>query len=463
MPWFRKNMTRMFNPASVAVVGASDNSGKLGYHVMKSLVRGGYGGRILPVNPTSREIFGIGAHPSISDVAGAIDLAVVVVPAGRVAGVLRECAEKRVGGVVLITAGFKEIDDPAGLERHNEIAGIADRAGMPVIGPNTFGMINFHAGVNASFTPEFSQLPKGNIALVSQSGGMAHLLGFLAMRTGVSFSSIVGLGNRLNVDFTEMIAYLMDDPDTRVIMLYMEGIDDPRKFMAAIRECNGRKPVVAYKTGSSEKGDQAAKSHTGSLAGRHDIYRGAFRQAGIFPVDSAEALLDSAKALAGCPLPERSGVAVLSGQAGPGMAACDAGDMGGLHVVGFAAKTQEKIDRLLPPVALRTNPVDMGPAWYDTAATLGIIEAAMSDRHVGGVLLLIMFASANVNMLRGLRDFLVAYGQKKPVVGCIAAPPGIWDKEIRGLEDAGALVNFPTPERAARAMGALWQSRRESG
>ncbi|OPX38554.1 MAG: hypothetical protein B1H13_11200, partial [Desulfobacteraceae bacterium 4484_190.3] len=165
---------------------------------------------------------------------GPVDLAIVVVPAKPVPGVFRECAEKGVKGIVLITAGFREIEDPAGAVLHEEVAAIADSAEIPVVGPNTFGMINFHRGLNASFTPEFSLLKKGAVALtpefsllkkgavalVSQSGGMSHLMGFLAMRMDMRFSKIVGLGNRLNVDFTEMLEYLDEDPDTRVIALY---------------------------------------------------------------------------------------------------------------------------------------------------------------------------------------------------------------------------------------------------
>jgi acyl-CoA synthetase (NDP forming) len=231
-----RQMTRMkalFNPASVAIIGASDKPDKLGFHVMKSLTQGGYQGRIFPVNPGAQEIMGLTAVPSVSACDGEADLAVVVVPASRVAAVFRECAAAGVKGIVLITAGFKEIDDPGGAELHEEIAAIANEAGIPVIGPNTFGMINLSADLNASFTPEFSRLKKGSIVLVSQSGGISHLLAFMAMRMDAGFRMIVGLGNRLNVDFAQMIAFLSDDPDTKVIVLYIEGIDEAGALMQA--------------------------------------------------------------------------------------------------------------------------------------------------------------------------------------------------------------------------------------
>ena len=450
-------MKSLFNPESVAVIGASDNPSKLGYHVMKSLVNGGFKGTLIPVNPKADEIFGFKAWESISASSTPVDLAIVVVPANRVVTVFRECAAHSVKGIVLITAGFKEIDDPAGAVLHEEIARIVNEAVIPVIGPNTFGMMNLCANLNASFTPEFSLLKPGNVALVSQSGGISHLLGFLAMRDGVGFSKIVGLGNRLNVDFAEMVDYLMEDPDTRAIALYIEGIDTPGNLLAAAKRHAGKKPIVAFKSGSGEVGDAAALSHTGSLAGRHEIYTHAFKQAGILAVDSTQALLDTAKALAACPPPSGPGVAVLSGQAGPSMAACDVCEQRGLEIARFSTITQTRINELLPPLALRTNPVDMGPSWYDSDAIKGIVQAVMEDENVHGILFLMMFASANVDALAGIGGLLKRWAQKKPVVSCILSPPGIWDDQIEKLESAGALANFATPERAAVVMADLWE------
>ena len=231
-----RNLNFLFNPETVAVIGASENPGKLGYHVMKSLTQGGFKGHIVPVNPGSKEIMGVPASPSISAFQGQIDLAVIVVPAKLVPQIFEECDQKGVKAIVLITAGFREIDDPAGGEQQSMLAEMACRAGIPVIGPNTFGIVNLHSDLNASFTPEFSQLEKGGITLVSQSGGISHLLGFTAMRENVTISKIVGLGNRLNVDFAEILPYLMDDPDTKVIVLYLEGIDEPKRLMEAAEQ-----------------------------------------------------------------------------------------------------------------------------------------------------------------------------------------------------------------------------------
>lgn len=451
------NLDALFNPSTVAVIGASENPAKLGFHVMKSLKGGGFEGRIVPVNPGAAEIFGMPAVPSISKFEGKIDLAVIVLPAAAVPGVMEECGRKEVRAIVLITAGFKEIDDPVGSSLQQALAEKANALRISVIGPNTFGMVNRHRGLNASFTPEFSMLETGPVALVSQSGGISHLLAFMAMRQGVRIGKVIGLGNRLNIDFAEMTHYLREDPDTGVVLLYLEGLDDPRALMEAASAYRGKKPIIAYKTGLGEKGDQASRSHTGTLAGSRPIYEGALKQAGVFFADSTETLLDLGKAMAACPLPRGPRVAILSGQAGPAMAACDVCQSEGLQVATFESATQETIHGLLPPLALRSNPVDMGPAWYDSEAIRGIVKAVMADGNVDGILILMMFASANREAINGLSDLLSEWNQRKPVVGCLVSPPGIWDETISMMEKEGALVNLPTPERAANVMAALWK------
>jgi acyl-CoA synthetase (NDP forming) len=456
-PFSRDQLQGLFDPVSVAVIGASENPGKLGFHVMKSLTSGGFQGPIIPVNPGAKEILGVPACASLLDYPGPVDVAVVVLPARQVPATFEDCFRKAVRGIVLITAGFKEIEDPAGGKLQSLITDMANQARVPVIGPNTFGMINLHTNLNASFTPEFSRLERGSISLVSQSGGISHLMAFMAMRQRVRMSKVVGLGNRLNVDFPEMVDYLMGDPDTRVIALYLEGLDEPRHLMEKTKAYRGKKPVIALKTGSADAGDRASVAHTGSMAGRHELYEGALRQSGIWFTESTESLLDLAHTLATCPFPQGPRVAILSGQAGPAMAACDVCEAEGLQVAPFSSKTQGIINDLLPPLALRTNPVDMGPAWYNSSAIQGIVRAALDDPGVDALLLLMMFASANREALPDLSDFLVAWGQRKPVVACLVSPPGIWDEPILSLENTGALVNLPTPERAAKGLAHLWQ------
>ena len=446
----------IFNPGSVAVIGASDNPGKLGSHVMRSLTEGQYPGRIYPVNPGKDEILGIKTYPSLSRTPDTVDLSIIVLPAEQVPRIIKECREKNVKGIVLITAGFKEIEDRRGETLQEEITELASRSGIRIIGPNTFGIVNLHLPLNASFTPEFSWMEKGGISFVSQSGGMSHLMAFLSLQDKVGFSKIVGLGNRCDVDFAEMVEYLLRDDQTKAIALYMEGIDFPKKLMEVAKRGNREKPILAYKVGRSSTSDKASQFHTGSLAGRHEIYEGAFRQAGILTVGSSEELLDAAKALAMCPLPGGAKVAVLSGQAGPGMAACDVCEMEGLTIPPFSVETQKRVDELLPPLAIRTNPVDMGPAWYDSEAIKGIVQAVLEDKRIDAVILCLMFASANRSAVGVLGDLLSERRTHKPILCCFSSPPGIWNDEIKRLEGSG-IPNYPTPERAAKTLVNLFR------
>jgi acyl-CoA synthetase (NDP forming) len=449
-------MEAIFNPRSVAIIGASDNPSKLGFHVMKSLTQGRYPGRIYPVNPGRDEILGIKTYPSLAQVPDTVDLSIIVLPADQVPKIIKECEEKSVKGIVLITAGFKEIEDKRGERLQKEITELADQFGIRVIGPNTFGIVNLHLPINASFTPEFSLMEKGGISFVSQSGGMSHLMAFLSLQNKVGFSKIIGLGNRCNVDFAEMVEYLIQDSQTKVIAMYMEGIDHPKRLMEVAKRGNREKPILAYKVGRSSTSDKASQFHTGSLAGKHEIYEGAFKQARILTVGSSEELLDAAKALTMCPLPEGNKVAVLSGQAGPGMAACDVCEMEGLLIPPFSTKTQKRVEELLPPLAIRTNPVDMGPAWYDSGAIKGIVQTVLGDKNIDALILCIMFASANRAAVGILTDLLLERKTNKPILCCFSSPAGIWDDEIKQLEGSG-IPNYPTPERAAKTLVNLFR------
>jgi acyl-CoA synthetase (NDP forming) len=287
-------------------------------------------------------------------------------------------------------------------------------------------------------------------------------MAFMAMKLKIPISKVIGLGNRLNIDFAETVAYLMEDPDTRVIVLYLEGLDDPRKLMKISTENLGTKPLIAYKSGSAKTADKISLSHTGSIAGKNEIYKGALRQAGILALDTMEALLDLARALCISPLPKGKRVGILSAQAGPGMVACDVCEREGLKMARFSDQTHHVIRDILPPIVHRSNPVDMGPVFSDPASSAAIIGAVLKDENVDGIVLITLFASANRDVLEGIWDLLLKWKQQKPVIASLISPPGIWDEQIDFLEKAEALVNFPTPERAARVMAHLWQYKRLS-
>lgn len=444
----------LFHPTSVALVGASADPAKFGYHCLQSLLKGDFKGSIYPVNPSLKEVCGLKAYPSVKDIPDKVDLAIIIVATALVPQVLTECGEKGIKGVVLITAGFKEREESKGEEAQREIAAIANRYGIKVIGPNTHGMANLHANLDASFTPEFSLVKKGGVSLLSQSGGFCHLIAWLAIPENLPFSKIVGLGNRCNVDFADLLDYLEQDPDTKVVTLYIEGTDDARRLVQKARQVSRKKPMLALKSGVSSAKDQASQFHTGSLAGSYEINRAALRQAGIVMVDSSQEFVDAAKALLLCPLPRGKGVAIITGQAGPGILATDCCEPNGLTLARFSPRTQSRLCELLPPLSIRTNPVDMGPAWFDWKTCIKVVEAVLEDENVDALVLCAVYASLNEVLLRELCPLLKGLHQGKPVIVCFPSPPTAWEAERRGIESYGVPV-YSTPERAVKALSAL--------
>ncbi|HOV89809.1 MAG TPA: CoA-binding protein [Syntrophorhabdaceae bacterium] len=455
-----KRLKNLFSPKSVAVIGASQSLDKLGFHVMKSLVKGGYRGSIYPVNPRSENLWGIKAYPDIKSIPYEIDLGIIVVPAAMVPSVLQECGERMVKGIVLITAGYKEIEEEKGMFMENEIKDIASKYEMPIIGPNTFGFVNLTDGVNASFTYEFSLIKKGGVTLISQSGGFCHLCGFLAIEERLGMAKLMSLGNRVNIDFPEAMEYFLEEDEaTKVIALYIEGIDEPRRLFDTVKQKGLKKPIIAFKAGKSEKGDSASRFHTGSLAGNYNIWKGALRQSSILEVTQAEELMDIAKVIDVCAPAKGPNIAVLSSQAGPGIIACDALEKNGLRLSRFSQKTQDRINELLPPVAIRTNPVDMGPAWYSPETILNILLTVLDDDGTDGIIFIAMFASANLELIGKMASLLQEIEPfNKPVICCFTAPPGVWDKDIEKMDGKNRIAIIHTPERAARAMANLWKT-----
>ena len=411
-------------------------------------------GKIYPIHPGLPEIDGFKAYPSIKSIPGEVDLAIIVVRATLVPPILNDCAEKGVKGVVLITAGFKEIEDKAGAELQEKVTTIANRANIKVIGPNTFGFVNLHADLNASFTPEFSLTLKGGISLVSQSGGFCHLIAPLAMEEHVGMSKIIGIGNRCNIEFADILEYMADDPDTTVIMIYVEGTDNTRQLFEVASSVTRKKPIVAFKAGRFSDRDKAAYSHTGSIAGKHEIYATAFRRAGVIMADSSTELIDVAKALTLCPLPGGNRVAVLSSQGGPGIIMSDICEQNGLVLADFSLETTKRVHQLLLPLAIRSNPIDMGPAWYDTETIKKVIEVVLADKNIDGVLLYSAYASANRSLLNEITSLLKSDKHGKPIISCFPAPTGVWVEEKREFVRSGVVI-YPTPERAAKVMGGL--------
>jgi len=440
----------LFHPRSVAVIGASANPLKMGYQCVLSLRGSFFPGPVYPVHPQEKEILGLKVFAEVDQIPGPVDLAILVVPAAEIFHALKACQKKGVRGIIMITAGFRETDDPKGEQLEKELSAFANGHGMKIIGPNTFGMTNVHAKLNASFTPLFSRLKPGPISVISQSGGVSHLIAYQALDERVGLGKVIGLGNRCNVDFANLLPYLTGDEETGCIILFVEGQDDPRVLLSEIRKTVPHKPVVAMKAGQSAASARAARSHTGSLAGRYEIFEAALRQAGAIVSQDPGELLDIAKILTILEPAKGKNVAVMSFQAGPGILLTDAVARNGLSMAVLSKKTQERINRILPPLTIRTNPVDMAFARNEQAFE-DTVRCLLDDRNVNA---LIVFLLHHPFMTpKRIAGPLLRQKQKstKPILLCANSPRGFIEDEVADLESRGIPV-YPLPERAVRAL-----------
>jgi acetyl coenzyme A synthetase (ADP forming)-like protein len=354
----RGSLRKLFEPRSVAVVGASRRGGSVGAEVFHNLAAGGFTGRVVPVNPHAATIDGVTAYPSVRHVPGEIDLVVVAVPAPAVAGVIDDCIAKGVGSIVVISAGFAETGAD-GRAQENAIRDRVRKAGIRMVGPNCMGVLNTDPSVhlNASFSPVFP--PAGSIAFSSQSGALGLAILEQAGQLNLGLSAFASVGNKADVSANDLLEYWETDPRTDVILLYLESFGNPRRFRDIARRVSRSKPIVAVKAGRSGSGARAACSHTGALAASDTIVDALFRESGVIRTETLEELFDVAALLAHQPLPAGKRVGILTNAGGPGILAADACEGFGLAVPPLAAPTVAALREFLPDSASVGNPVDM--------------------------------------------------------------------------------------------------------
>ena len=379
-------MRRFFCPRSVVVVGANRERGKIGAEVLHNLVAGGFTGALAAVHPTAPAIDGVPAYPTVRDVPGDVDLAVICVPAARVLAVVDDCLAKKVKALVVITAGFRETG-PAGAAHEAALVAKVRDAGVRMVGPNCMGLINMDPAVrlNATFAP--AAPPAGRVAMSTQSGALGLAILDYARQLHIGFSTFVSVGNKADVSSNDLLQYWADDPNTDVILLYLESFGNPRKFSRLARQIARRKPIVAVKAGRSRAGARAASSHTGALASRDVIVDALFRQAGVIRTATLEELFDVASLLAHQPVPQGRRVAILTNAGGPGILAADACEANGLPLPPLSASSIAQLRAFLPDAASVGNPVDMlasaTAAHYERA--LGIV---LEDDQIDSVLVI---------------------------------------------------------------------------
>lgn len=445
------DLTYFFKPRSVAVLGASIVEGTVGRAIMVNLVRE-FKGLIYPVNPKYDEVLGLKTYKSCRDLPEAPDLIVVAVPAKIVPQVLDECGGRGTKAAVVISAGFKEVGEE-GEKLERMLVTVARERRVRVIGPNCLGVYDAHSRLNTIFNPPDRQKmpPPGNVAFLSQSGALgAAILDWLA-EYNIGMSKFVSYGNAADVKEWELLEYLVEDPETKVIMMYIEGVEDGRNLLKAVRKATvAGKPVVVLKAGKSEKGIRAVSSHTGSLAGLYKVYEAGLTQNGALVVNELDEFILATKALSWLPAPHGDRVAIVTNGGGAGVLTTDAVELLGLRLAELSEETKRYLRGKLPPAASLNNPVDIlgdaPPERYEVAT-----EAVMKDENVDLVIVIGIMQSPAfkpLEVLESMKKLLKEY--KKPTV--FVAPGGEYTvNNLKKIESEAKIPTFKSPEEAAKA------------
>jgi len=448
------SLSTFFRPKGVALVGASRDPAKLGYAVLRNLMQHGYTGPVYPVNPKADEILGARCYPSILEVPDPVELVVIIAPAAATPPILQQCGQRGIKAAIIISGGFSEAG-PAGAELEHQLIDIAQRHHIRMIGPNCIGVIDTHTPLDTSFGPGMPE--PGVITFVSQSGAVCGGVIDWALGAGIGLSRIVTVGNQADLNETDVLEGLAEDDETRVIAMYLEGVDGGRRFVDVARSISMRKPILAIKAGYTEAGRKAAASHTGALAGADSAYKAAFHQAGIIRVPHIEGLFDAAISLANQPLPRGERMVVLTNSGGPGVLASDALMANGLRLATLTDETRFCLRQFLQPHANVANPVDMlgGADENDYARALDVL---LKDPAVDGVLV-INVPQVLVPALRIVRSIsevvhrFQVESMRKPVMTCLIGDVSL-DDAIEFMRQA-QLPLFPFPERAVSALAAM--------
>ena len=441
----------IFKPQSVAVVGASTKPNTVGNDLLRNLVRDKFIGKIYPVNPKAEELHGLKVYPTLGDIPGNVDLAILVLPAQAILGIIGEAKAKGVKGLVCISAGFKE-SGPEGAEREKELTRLVREAGIPLIGPNCLGVINPAVNLNASFAAKIAL--KGSLGFISQSGAFCTSVLDYAEARNIGFSKFVSFGNKADVKASDLLEYMANDPETRAIAMYIEDIADAQRFIevAAQTFWEKGKPILCIKSGRSAEGAKAVSSHTGSLAGSDAEYEAIFKQAGVQRVDTVAELFDLAALYTTQPLPKGNRLAIITNAGGPGIMATDAAIAAGLKLATLEQSTK---DKLLPPVlpaaAALSNPVDViGDAHHERYQAA--VEAVMSDPNVDmGVVVLTPQSMTDTGKIgEVLPPIIKKIG--KPVVGAFMGVKEVAEG-VENLVQKG-VPNYAFPEDAVQSLAA---------
>ncbi len=437
-----KQLDEIFNPKSIAVIGASNDKNTVGYGVFKNLKN--FKGKIFAINNKRKRVQNKKAHPSILDIKEEIDLAIIATPAPTVLKLVEECGKKGVKAVVIMSAGFLE-SGKKGETMTKQILTLSRKHNMRVMGPNCMGFLR-PGKINASFARKMPA--KGNIAFISQSGALGSSILDWALKYEMGFSFFISLGSMMDISFSDLIDYLGSDPDTDSIVIYMESLNDARKFMSAARSFSRSKPIIVLKSGKSEEGAKAALSHTGSLAGNDEVFDAAFKRAGIVRVNEIDDLFDCAKALSKHKRPKGNRLCIITNAGGPGVISTDMLIHRGGEVATLSENTIKELDKTLNPAWSKRNPVDLlGDA--NASDYKKALEECLKDKGVDGILILLTPQTMTDSTAIAKAITKVKNQEEKPILASFMGGNDVTKgKEI--LEKSGIPV-FPYPERGVKS------------
>lgn len=450
------NLECIFNPKNIAVIGASDKEGSVGYILMKNLTKMGYKGHVYPVNIRDQEILGKKVYPTVLKLPEIIDLAIIATPAETVPDIVEQCGTAGIAGIIIISAGFKEVG-ASGKRLEEKILEIKKKYEMKILGPNCLGIIHPDINLNATFISKTQKT--GSIAFLSQSGALGSAILDLAAHENINFSNFVSVGSMIDVDFGDLIDYFGTDPKTRSILMYIEGITDARKFMSAARHFARTKPIIVMKAGRSIESAKAAASHTGAITGEDMVYDAAFKRAGIVRVKNITDLFNCAEALGKQPLPKGPNLAIITNAGGPGVMASDAVITLGGKLAQLSSVTIDKLNSFLPSHWSKSNPVDLiGDA--NAQRYEGAVEACFQDENVDG-LLIIYTPQGSSDPAEIAEKILALYSKKKFSKPYLTSFMGYDDVEkANHIFIDNGVPTYSTPEQAVATYMYMYQYKR---
>ena len=455
------SMNRIMQPKAIAVIGASNEDGKIGNSVMKNLINGGYQGKIYPIHPKAEEVMGYKAYKSVKDVPGEIDTAVFAIPAKLVAGALTECGEKKIAGAVLIPSGFAESGEP---EMQEDLVAIGRKYNIRLMGPNIYGFYYTPANLCATFCTAYDV--KGSAALSSQSGGIGMAIIGFSRSAKMGVSAIVGLGNKSDIDEDDLLIFFENDPHTNVIAQHCEDLKDGRAFAEVAKRVSKKKPVIMLKAGRTSAGAKAASSHTGALAGNDKIYEDVLKQCGVIRARSLRDLLDFARGVPILPTPKGENVLIITGAGGSGVLLSDACVDNKLSLMAMPGDLDAAFRKFIPPFGAAGNPVDITggepPLTYKNTVKLGLQDERIHALILGYWHTLVTPPMVFAKLMVEVRDEMRALGIDKPIVASLAGDVEV-EEAAQYLYEHGIPAYAYSTEIPVAVLGAKYQWARGAG